>query len=268
MRALQRHGPRDLRMVDLDTPRAWPSQVCIAVAYCGICGSDLHEYADGMRGIPVDTPHPLSGRTAPLTLGHESRGTVVEVSAGVTMVTPGERVAVEAEYHCHQCAYCRSGSYNQCVSMGLAGLMGDGGMADFAVVPAYKLHWLPDDVSLQQAVVMEPAAVALHALQRGEPRLGNTCAVFGLGLIGLLLILLAKLQGATTIVAVDVSAERLAAAARFGATHAFNARALDAIREAAGRLGVDVSFEAAGLTATFEAAMQGLRKGGRLVRSV
>ncbi|MDR6392525.1 2,3-butanediol dehydrogenase [Paraburkholderia phenoliruptrix] len=271
MRALQWHGPWDLRLVELDTPRAGPGQVRIAVAYCGICGSDLHEYADGPHAIPVDAPHPLSGRTAPLTLGHEFCGTVVEVGAGVTGLSLGDRVAVEPEYHCKQCAYCRSGSYNLCVSMGFAGLMGDGGMADFAVVPAYMLHRLPDEVSLEQAAVMEPAAVALHALRRAELRLGDTCAVFGLGPIGLLLISLAKLQGATTIVAVDVSRERLAAASHLGATHALDAGALDApalrdaLRDAAGGLGVDVSFEAAGLPATFEAAMQGLRKGGRVV---
>ncbi|MGF6610136.1 (R,R)-butanediol dehydrogenase/meso-butanediol dehydrogenase/diacetyl reductase [Paraburkholderia sp. WSM4175] len=271
MRALQWHGPRDVRLVQIDTPLVGPGDVRIAVAYCGICGSDLHEYEDGPHAIPVDTPHPLSGRNAPLTLGHEFCGTVVEVGAGVTTLTTGDRVAVEPEYRCHQCAYCRSGSYNLCVSMGFAGLMGDGGMADFAVVPAYMLHRLPDGVSLEQAAVTEPAAVALHALRRGELRLGETCAVFGLGPIGLLLIMLAKLQGATTIVAIDVSPERLAAAARFGATHTFDTRTLDgpalraAIRAATGGLGVDASFEAAGLPATFEAAMQALRKGGRLV---
>ncbi|NTZ87416.1 2,3-butanediol dehydrogenase [Burkholderia metallica] len=271
MRALQWHGPRDVRLVEIDTPRVGPGDVRIAVAYCGICGSDLHEYADGPHAIPVDAPHPLSRRTAPLTLGHEFCGTVVEVGEGVTTLRAGDRVAVEPEYRCSQCAYCRSGSYNLCVSMGFAGLMGDGGMADFAVVPAYMLHRLPDGVSLEQAAVMEPAAVALHALRRGELRLGDTCAVFGLGPIGLLLIMLAKLQGATTIVAVDVSPERLAAATRFGATHAFDARGLDAsalqdaIRAATGGLGVDTSFEAAGLQATFESAMRALRKGGRVV---
>jgi (R,R)-butanediol dehydrogenase/meso-butanediol dehydrogenase/diacetyl reductase len=149
--------------------------------------------------------------------------------------------------------------------------MGDGGMADFATVPAYMLHRLPDGVSLEQAAVLEPAAVALHALRRSELRLGETCAVFGLGPIGLLLIMLAKLQGATTIVAIDVSPERLKAASGFGATHAFDARRLDApslqnaIRAATGGLGVDTSFEAAGRPATFESAMQALRRGGRLV---
>ncbi|MDR9059719.1 Sorbitol dehydrogenase [Burkholderia multivorans] len=271
MRALQWHGPRDVRLVDIDTPRVGPGEVRIAVAYCGICGSDLHEYADGPHAIPVDAPHPLSGRTAPLTLGHEFCGTVVEVGAGVTTLRAGDRVAVEPEYRCQRCAYCRAGSYNLCVSMGFAGLMGDGGMADFAVVPAYMLHRLPEGVTLEQAAVLEPAAVALHALRRGELRLGNTCAVFGLGPIGLLLIMLAKLQGATTIVAVYVSPQRLAAAKRFGATHAFDARSLDAaalrdaIRAETGGLGVDVAFEAAGLPATFEAAMHALRKGGRVV---
>ncbi|ONS60423.1 2,3-butanediol dehydrogenase [Burkholderia cenocepacia] len=266
MRALQWHGPRDVRLVEIDTPHVGPGDVRIAVEYCGICGSDLHEYADGPHAIPVDVPHPLSRRTAPLTLGHEFCGTVVEVGAGVTTLR-----AVEPEYRCSQCAYCRAGSYNLCVSMGFAGLMGDGGMADFAVVPAYMLHRLPDGVSLEQAAVMEPAAVALHALRRGELRLGETCAVFGLGPIGLLLIMLAKRQGATTIVAVDVSPERLAAATRFGATHAFDARGLDAsalqdaIRATTGGLGVDASFEAAGLQTTFESAMRALRKGGRVV---
>ena len=95
MRALQWHGPRDVRLVEIDTPRVGPGDVRIAVAYCGICGSDLHEYADGPHAIPVDAPHPLSRRTAPLTLGHEFCGTVVEVGEGVTALRAGDRVAVE-----------------------------------------------------------------------------------------------------------------------------------------------------------------------------
>lgn len=271
MRALQWHGPRDVRLVDIETPPVGPGTVKVEIAYCGICGSDLHEYADGPHAIPVDRPHPLSGRTAPLTLGHEFCGTVVDVGDGVTALRVGDRVAVEPEYRCSQCTYCRSGSYNLCVSMGFAGLMGDGGMADFAVVPAYMLYRLPDGVSLEQAAVMEPAAVALHALRRGALQLGETCAVFGLGPIGLLTIMLARLQGATTIVAVDVSPERLGAARRLGATHVFDATVLDpvalqqAILAATGGLGVDVGFEAAGLQATFESAMRALRKGGRFV---
>ncbi len=271
MRALQWHGARDVRLVAIETPIAGPGEVRIAVAYCGICGSDLHEYADGPHAIPVDAPHVLSGRAAPLTLGHEFCGTVVDVGPGVTEWRVGDRVAVEPEYRCSHCAYCRSGSYNLCVSMGFAGLMGDGGMADFAVVPAYMLYRLPAAVSFVQAAVLEPAAVALHALRRGNLRLGESCAIFGLGPVGLLLVTLAKLQGATTIVAVDVSVERLTAAARLGATQVLNARELDApslrraVRAATGQLGADVSFEAAGLPETFESATDVVKKGGRVV---
>jgi (R,R)-butanediol dehydrogenase / meso-butanediol dehydrogenase / diacetyl reductase len=271
MRALQWFGPRDVRLVEIDTPRVGPHEVRVEVAYCGICGSDLHEYADGPHAIPVEAPHALSGRAAPLTLGHEFCGTVAEVGANVTTLRVGDRVAVEPEYRCSRCLYCRSGSYNLCVSMGFAGLMGDGGMADFAVVPSYMLYRLPDAVSLEQAAVLEPAAVALHALRRGRLSLGETCAIVGLGPIGLLLIMLAKLQGATAIVAVDVSTERLAAARRSGATHVLDAREHEpealqqAIRDATGGYGVHVSFEAAGLPATFETAMGALRKGGNLV---
>jgi (R,R)-butanediol dehydrogenase/meso-butanediol dehydrogenase/diacetyl reductase len=271
MRALQWFGPRDVRLVEVEMPPVGPHDVRVEVAYCGICGSDLHEYADGPHAIPVDVPHALSGRTAPLTLGHEFCGTVVEVGARVSTLRVGDRVAVEPEYRCSRCMYCRAGSYNLCESMGFAGLMGDGGMADYAVVPSYMLYRLPDAVSLRQAAVLEPAAVALHALRRGELRLGDTCAVFGLGPIGLLLVMLARLQGASRIIAVDVSRERLLKATRLGASHTFDARAMDvdalnaAVREASGGAGVAVSFEAAGLQATFESATSALRKGGRLV---
>ena len=271
MRALRWHGPRDVRLEEIETPRPGPMEVLVAVAYCGICGSDLHEYADGPHAIPVERPHPLSGRVAPLTLGHEFSGTVVEVGARVSSVRVGDRVAVEPEYRCQHCAYCSGGAYNLCVSMGFAGLMGDGGMADFAVVPAYMLHRLPDAVGLAQAAVLEPAAVALHAIRRSGLRLGQSCAVFGLGPIGLLLVMLARLQGATTIVAVDVAAERLSAARDLGATHVLDARELDApalraaIHAAAGGRGGEIGFEAAGLQQTFEGCLQGLRKGGRLV---
>lgn len=271
MRALRWYGPRDVRLQEIETPRPGPTEVRVAIAYCGICGSDLHEYADGPHAIPVAQPHPVSGRVAPLTLGHEFSGTVVEVGSAVRSLRIGDRVAVEPEYRCQACAYCRGGAYNLCASMGFAGLMGDGGMADFAVVPAYMLHRLPDGVNLQQAAVLEPAAVALHALRRSGLRPDQTCAVFGLGPIGLLLVALAQLHGAARVVAVDVSPGRLEAARRLGATHGFDAREMDAqalqaaIAGVSDGLGTDISFEAAGLQGTFEACMRALRKGGRMV---
>jgi (R,R)-butanediol dehydrogenase/meso-butanediol dehydrogenase/diacetyl reductase len=270
MKALQWHGPRDIRLTRIPMPSPGPDDVLIEVAYCGICGSDLHEYENGPHAIPVGTPHVLSGRTAPLTLGHEFCGTVIEAGANVRGLCAGERVGVEPEYRCSRCRYCQIGDYNLCDSMGFAGLMGDGGMAEYVVTPAYMVHRLPDGVSFVQAAVLEPAAVALHALRRSALRIGGTCAVFGLGPIGILLVMLARLQGASSIVAVDVSPERLAAAAGLGATEVIDARGVSGgeiastVRAMTGG-GVDVSFEAAGLQTTFEGALQSLRKGGETV---
>jgi (R,R)-butanediol dehydrogenase/meso-butanediol dehydrogenase/diacetyl reductase len=271
MRALKWHAAHDIRLEKVEVPTPKDNEVVVAVAYCGICGSDLHEYDSGPHAIPIEVPHKLSGSVAPIIIGHEFCGTVVQVGSSVRNFKAGDRVSVEPEYRCQQCAYCETGSYNLCVSMGFAGLMGDGGMAEFAVIPAYMLHHLPDTVSFEQAATFEPAAVALHALRRAELKLGDTCAVFGLGPIGLLLVALAKLQGATTIVAVDVSEERLNSAKQAGATHVFNGREFDshelvqAIQAETNGLGVDVSFEAAGLNATLENGLQALRKGGKLV---
>lgn len=128
------------------------------------------------------------------------------------------------------------GRYNLCESMGFIGLMGDGGFAERARVPAYMLHRLPDAVGFRQAAVLEPAAVALHALRRSSLAPGQRCAVFGLGPIGLLLVMLARLRGIEDIVAIDVSPERLALAGEFGASRALDARDGDTaarLREAA-----------------------------------
>jgi (R,R)-butanediol dehydrogenase / meso-butanediol dehydrogenase / diacetyl reductase len=270
MKALQWHGPRDIRLVRIAVPSPGPDDVLIEVVYCGICGSDLHEYEDGPHAIPVGMPHVLSGRSAPLTLGHEFCGTVMEKGANVLGLRVGDRVGVEPEYRCSRCRYCQIGDYNLCDSMGFAGLMGDGGMAEYVVTPAYMVHRLPDGVPFVQAAVLEPAAVALHALRRSSLRIGGTCAVFGLGPIGILLVMLARLQGASSIVAVDVSPERLAAATHLGATEVIDARGMrcdevaSVVRGMTGG-GVDVSFEAAGLQTTFEGAMYSLRKGGEAV---
>ncbi|WP_170868804.1 alcohol dehydrogenase catalytic domain-containing protein, partial [Pseudomonas aeruginosa] len=204
MKALRWHAARDLRLSELERQAPRPGEVELEVAYCGICGSDLHEYQSGPHSIPQAEAHPLSGCRAPLTLGHEFCGVVAALGPGVEGLRIGDRVAVEPEYRCGECRYCREGRYNLCESMGFIGLMGDGGFAERARVPAYMLHRLPDAVGFRQAAVLEPAAVALHALRRSSLAPGQRCAVFGLGPIGLLLVMLARLRGIEDIAAVDV----------------------------------------------------------------
>ena len=255
------HGTADVRIERRQRRPLRSGEVRLEVSYCGICGSDLHEYANGPHAIPVEKPHRLSGETAPLVIGHEFTGAVTEAAAGVGIAV-GTRVAVEPEYRCGSCAACRRGEYNLCVDMGFAGLMGSGGMSEEAIVPAYMLHPLPDAVTDRQAAVLEPAAVALHALRRGRVRAGDTIAVAGAGPIGLLIAQLARIAGARRVVVSDISEMRLAMALDLGATDIVNAADQDLATVANG---VDVSFEAVGMQPTFDAALASVRKGGRVV---
>ncbi len=263
MKALRWHGPRDLRLAELAEASLGPREVRVQVAYCGICGSDLHEYVDGPHAIPVDCPHPISGRRAPLTLGHEFCGTVVESADPAVGV--GTRVAIEPEYRCGECDHCRQGHYNRCLSMGFIGLMGDGALAESVVVPSYTVHALPDEVGFDQAAVFEPAAVALHAVRTSALRAGDACAVFGLGPIGLLTVAMLRQCGAGEIIAVDVNADRLALAGAMGASRVVDASREDstaAILSASSGRGAAIAFEVAGLQATLDATLACLRKGG------
>ncbi|NBF03917.1 alcohol dehydrogenase catalytic domain-containing protein [Pseudomonas sp. Fl5BN2] len=267
MKALRWHAARDLRLSQVQLRQPGAGEVLLQVAYCGICGSDLHEYADGPHSIPQEVAHPLSGCRAPLTLGHEFCGEVAGLGPGVDPRLLGQRVAVEPEYRCGDCQYCRIGQYNLCQSMGFIGLMGDGGFAEQALVPAYMLHLLPENVSFKQAAVLEPAAVAFHALNQSSLMAGDSCAVFGLGPIGLLLILLARLRGVERIYAVDLDPERRRLALEFGASAALDGRD-PRLQEQLRQLsdgGIDSAFEAAGTQQTLTHALHCLRKGGEAV---
>jgi len=266
MKALRWHGPRDLRLVDLVETPLQPGEVRVRVAYCGICGSDLHEYIDGPHAIPIDCPHPVSRQRAPLTLGHEFCGTVVEsADRGLSV---GARVAIEPEYRCGKCDYCRQGQYNRCIAMGFIGLMGDGALAETVVVPTYTVHPLPEEVRFDQAAALEPAAVALHAVRTSGLRAGECCVVFGMGPIGLLTVAMLRQCGAGEIIAVDVHANRLALAGAMGASRVVDVTREDstsAVFAATSGRGAAIAFETAGSQATLDATLACLRKGGEAV---
>ncbi|GAA4698092.1 2,3-butanediol dehydrogenase [Streptomyces youssoufiensis] len=268
MKAAVWHGARDVRIAETDVPTPGPDEVLIRVAYCGICGSDLHEYANGPHAIPTTAPHPASGVTAPLILGHEFCGTVAALGSSVADLAVGDPVAIEPNYRCGTCPRCQAGDYHICRHFGFAGLMGHGGLAEYAAVPRYMAHPLPAAVPLEQAALFEPASVALHALRRAEPLRGSL-AVVGLGPIGLLAVLLAARRGATRIIAVDVAPARLEIAARLGATDLVDASggadAAAAVRGLTGGEGVDVAFEVVGSQAALDTCLGATRRGGRVV---
>lgn len=268
MRAAVYHGRGDVRIEDRAEQALEPDTVRIDVATCGLCGSDVHEYAAGPLAIPDEHEHALTGETRPVTLGHEFSGTVSEVGAGVDTVAVGDRVTVNPAIWCGDCRYCQEGAYHRCRYGGSIGLSGGGGgLAENVVVPATQVVPLHDDVSLEHGALVEPYSVALHAIRRSNVRAGSTVAVFGAGPIGLCVTELAAVAGATEVFVSEPRAARRAVAREMGATEVVDPAETNPIKHisAATDGGVEVAFEVAGVEQTVTQSVRTTLKGGQVV---
>ena len=251
MQAARWYKAKDIRVETVPEPEVSAGRVKIKVARAGICGSDLHEYIAGPIFVPVEAPHPITHETAPIIMGHEFSGEVAEVGAGVTRVKVGDRVVVEPILACGECPACRQGKYNLCDKLGFHGLSGGGGgFAPYTVVDERWVHHLPDSLSLEQGALVEPSAVAVHAVRLSQMKIGGTAAVFGVGPIGLLVVEALRAAGAGRIYAVELSPQRSERALKLGAQAVIDPSAEDPatkLRALTGGLGVDVAFEVTGV---------------------
>lgn len=265
MKALRWHGVKDLRLENIAEPTATSGKVKIKVEWCGICGSDLHEYTAGPIFIPTETPHPLSGDMAPVTMGHEFSGQVVEVGEGVENFKVGDRVVCEPIFACGECTACKQGKYNLCDQMGFYGLAGGGGgFSEYASIPVEMLHKIPDNVSFEQGALVEPSAVALHAVKQSKLKVGDKAVVFGAGPIGLLVIEALRASGASEIYAVELSNERKAKAEELGAIALDPSKYDDIVSEIHKRTngGADVTFEVTGVPVVLKQAINATKLNG------
>lgn len=270
MRALVWHGAGDLRLDDVpEPPEPGPGQAVVAVAYCGICGTDVHEYVEGPVMIRP-AGHPLTGCAPPLALGHEMSGTVIALGPGPRPdgVGLGSRVAVDPCWRCGECFWCRRGDHHLCRLGGAVGLASPGGLAPFATVPSAGLVALPDGVDLRTAALAEPLAVGLHAVDQGGVEADSRVLVQGFGPIGATVVLAARARGAAEVWVAEPHAERRARAVAFGATATFDPTADDVRREVRARtdhVGVDVAFDCTGVPALLAGLVETTRRGGRTV---
>ncbi|MEF2291414.1 MULTISPECIES: 2,3-butanediol dehydrogenase [Virgibacillus] len=265
MKAAVWYGKYDVRVESTHEPVVEPGKVKIKVEWAGICGSDLHAYHGA--GVQENEPHPVSGEMAPLTMGHEFAGVITEVGKGVSDFLVGDHVAIEPLIYCGECQYCKENHYNLCNSVGFIGLNANGGFAEYVVLQPNMLHKLPEKVSLEEGALVEPTAVALHAVRHSKLKVGDKVAVFGVGPIGLLTIMAAKAAGATDIFAIDMSPERLIKAQEVGATHIINAakeNSVDTILKLSNG-GVEVAYESAGVGVTLGNALSSVKKGGEVM---
>jgi (R,R)-butanediol dehydrogenase/meso-butanediol dehydrogenase/diacetyl reductase len=273
MKAIVWHAAKDLRLEDIpEPPDPGPDEAIVEVAYCGICGSDLHEYSEGPVMIRPG-PHPLTGEAPPLALGHEFSGRIAALGparAGAVAGGPavGARVTVDPCWRCGVCYWCRRGEYHLCKVGGAVGLASQGAMARFVRVPVAGLVPLPDAVDDRTGALVEPLAVGLHAVNRSGIRSGDTVLISGFGPIGASVLLNAGAAGAGAIYVSEPHPARRTLAEQMGATVAYDPGAADVRREvfaATGKVGPDAVFECTGIPALLPAAVDTVRKGGRVV---
>lgn len=258
MKALVWHGRRDIRIEQLpDPPSPLENQIRIKVDWCGICGTDLEEFAHGPMYIPVDLPNELTGRKAPIILGHEFVGTVVEVGPGVSGFRYGDRVAPDTLLFCGNCWFCQRHLVHHCRKLAILGLMTDGGCAEYVNVPEYMCFKLPGTMPPENGALAEPTAVAVRAVRTGGVKLGDTVAVVGGGTIGLLCLQVALLSGAARVFVVEPHENRRRLACKLGAKQAIDPMAAnpqEALMDLTGGEGADVVLECGGNQATMSVA--------------
>lgn len=272
MSAIRFHGKLDIRLDKIPRPPnpPQPGWVTLAPQFCGICGTDLHEYLGGPNLIP--TPghaHPLTGETLPLTLGHEYSALVTAVGAGVTHVRAGDRVCVQPTIWDGACRACARGLVNCCDAGGFQGLSGwGGGMSEATGAPAAAVKRLPDNVSLEVGALVEPLAVGWHAVGVSPYKAGDAVLVVGGGPIGLCVVQALVSRGCGKVIVAEVARRRREFALQFGAHHVLDPAAVDVVAEVerlTGGLGADVGFDCAGVQSAVDSALRALKARGTLV---
>ena len=260
-RAAYMTAVQKIEVRDCTTPEPAPDEVLLELSYVGVCGSDVHFFESGER----------KGKafSLPFVLGHEASAVVVSAGNAVKDLRPGDRVVIEPQKTCGVCEFCRSGHYNMCPDVIFPSVPPyDGMFCRYMTFPAHLCYKLPDHVSLLEGALVEPLAVGLSAADRGNVTVGQTVVILGRGAIGLTTLLACKARGASKIIAVDLFQNRLDCALSFGATHAFNAREVDAVAEVmrlTEQTGADVVFETAGNSKTAAQTVDYLKRCGTIV---
>jgi L-iditol 2-dehydrogenase len=261
VKAARLYGPRDIRVERINRPEPAAGEVLIRVRAVGICGSDVHYFEDGGIGdAKISGPHEL---------GHEFAGEIVALGPGVEGPRVGTPVAVEPAIPCGQCEFCLQGNPNLCPDIVFVSTPPRGGsLTEFLTHPAGLVFPMVEGLTFADSAMLEPLGVAIHTVNLGKLRPGDTAAVLGSGPIGLLTMQVAKLGGARAVYVTDLIPERLELARRLGAAGVLKADAVDPVvwvkDQTAGR-GVDVVFEAAWAAETVAQAVAMAKPGGRVV---
>jgi (R,R)-butanediol dehydrogenase/meso-butanediol dehydrogenase/diacetyl reductase len=270
MKAAVFHAAHDIRVEDVAAPTGvGPREVLVKPYWCGICGTDLHEYAMGPIVTPA-TPHPLNGSVLPQILGHEFSAEVVEIGKEVTGVKVGDRVSAMPLLFDNECYYCRRGLNHLCVKMACVGLSyAWGGIAELAVLPESILTVLPEGVNDLQGALVEPAAVAAYGVDTGHVRPGDNVLITGAGPIGALATLYAASLGARVFVS-ELNPTRQALIRSLGVAEVLDPSKIDVaayLKDLHEGIGVDAAIECSGNERALQTALASVRSAGRVVQT-
>jgi L-iditol 2-dehydrogenase len=255
----------ELTLADVEVPEVGHGEVLVKVLACGLCGTDLKIVSGAFKGTwPPELP---------FIIGHEWSGEVAVLGAGTERsgLAVGDRVVAENHTGCGACSLCRSGRYNLCERVRepgfkLYGHTAPGALSEYALRPAIALHKLPANVSPLAGALVNQAALTVHAGRRAALLPGSSVAVYGPGLLGLLMVQVALASGAATVIMVGRGA-RLATALELGSTHVVDYEQQDpvaAIRGLTGQRGVDYVFDCSGNPSVVEQLLRSVRRGGKV----
>jgi len=256
MRAAVLYNIRDLRLEDVPTPEFSTDEVLIKVNATGVCGTDIHIYRGEWK------------TSMPIILGHEFSGVIVETGRDVKNLKIGDPVVAEPNILCGSCYFCRMSERNYfCENLKATGVTINGAFAEYVKTKAENVYKLTEGFNLDEAALIEPLACCVRGIDQAKVRTGDTVAIVGAGPIGLILLQLVKLAGASMVIQTDMEDARLKLARNLGADHTINVAEEDpveAVKRLTGGYGVDVAIEAVGSPKAITQAMKATRRGGRL----
>jgi len=273
MMALVAHGPKDFRYEEVKTPAIDEDELLIKSLGCGICAGDVKSYhgAGMFWGDDINPPWQI----APVNTGHEFFGEIVALGDNAAKkwnLTLGDWIIPEQIIPCWECRFCKSGLSYMCQKHDLYGFqsgVSDGGMADYVRINKRSvIHKVPKTLSVEQALMIEPASCAVHTVERAEIGFGDVVVIAGMGPIGLCKLQLAKLKNPKMLIAIDAKPERLALAAEFGADVTINFAEEDSVKrvlDLTESYGCDIYIESSGHPSAVVSGLQMIRKAGTFV---
>jgi L-iditol 2-dehydrogenase len=261
MKAIVYYGIKDIRIEQIPVPACGEKEIRIKVDACAVCGTDLKTYYHGNPRIK-----------APKVMGHEFTGLIESIGNEVTGFAPGERIVMATSVACHQCSYCKMGYYNLCDDLRPMGFSYAGGMAEYVTIPQRALDnghviKVPDTISAEHAALAEPLSCAVNACENADVKPGDSVVICGAGPLGIMNLCVVRSLGASQIILAEISAARLAQAGQFDCDILVNPAEEDLaarVKQATDGLGADVAIVAAPAAAPQEAALDLVRKRGRV----